>query len=138
MISLPGTRDHDDRTERSRWPEYATGFRELLIQAGLYHDPKKQMTRNTKSLRVTGICLQLDRNPDASWRHFEDWCRTSERQLRECYNQLHPEASAAHIAGKGNRPKVIGPWGEGWVIPSFFPRVTYSPSELLKRTFNRD
>jgi len=39
------------------------GFRELLKSLDLYTDPSSGMTRNTKSLRVTGINLRLLKNP---------------------------------------------------------------------------
>lgn len=111
--------------------DHEVAFRDLLKQAGLYVEPKTQMTRNTKSLRVTGICLQLARNPAASWRDLGEWCRTSEEMLQQCYNQLHPLASAARVAGKGKKPAPKA-WDADWTIPAHILSDMNAKAKALK------
>ena len=85
---------------------HETGFRSLLKAAHLYHDLKSGMTRNTKSCRVTGICLRLENNPNVALRDIARWARTSVAIAEAYYDQIHPEASAARVAGfKTQEPK---------------------------------
>ena len=75
-------------------------FRELLKSLDLYTDPSSGMTRNTKSLRVTGINLRLLKNPGVPLNDLRKWCRTSIVQIQHFYDQAHPETSAARVAGR--------------------------------------
>ena len=75
-------------------------FRELLKSLDLYIDPSSGMTRNTKSLRVTGINLRLLKNPGVPLNDLRKWCRTSIVQIQHFYDQAHPETSAARVAGR--------------------------------------
>ena len=81
------------------------GFRELLKSLDLYTDPSSGMTRNTKSLRVTGINLRLLKNPGVSLNDLRKWCRTSIVQIQHFYDQAHPETSAARVAGRSESSK---------------------------------
>ena len=54
-----GDRPDDTLFRYNHEPE----FRELLKSLDLYTDPSSGLTRNTKSLRVTGINLRLLKNP---------------------------------------------------------------------------
>jgi integrase len=92
----------DDKLFRYNHEE---GFRELLKSVDLYTDPSSGMTRNTKSLRVTGINLRLLKNPNVSLNDLRKWCRTSIVQIQNFYDQAHPETSAARVAGRSGSPK---------------------------------
>ena len=81
------------------------GFRKLLKSLNLYTDPKSGLTRNTKSLRVTGINLRLTKNPTVSLNDLRKWCRTSIVQIETFYDQLHPEMSAGRVAGGSTEKK---------------------------------
>ena len=81
------------------------GFRELLKSLDLYTDPSSGMTRNTKSLRVTGINLRLLKNPGVPLNDLRKWCRTSIVQIQHFYDQAHPETSAARVAGRTESSK---------------------------------
>jgi hypothetical protein len=80
-------------------------LRELLKSLDLYTDPSSGMTRNTKSLRVTGINLRLLKNPGVSLNDLRKWCRTSIVQIQHFYDQAHPESSAARVAGRSESSK---------------------------------
>ena len=84
---------------------HEAGFRELLKSLNLYTDQKSGLTRNTKSLRVTGINLRLTKNPTVSLNDLRKWCRTSVVQIQHFYDQLHPETSAARVAGGSTAKK---------------------------------
>ena len=84
---------------------HEAGFRELLRSLELYDDPKTGMTRNTKSLRVTGLCLRLHKNPSVSLNDLRKWARTSVVQIEKFYDQLTPELSAGRVAGGGTKRK---------------------------------
>ena len=81
------------------------GFRELLKSLDFYTDPSSGMTRNTKSLRVTGINLRLLKNPGVPLNDLRKWCRTSIVQIQHFYDQAHPETSAARVAGRSESSK---------------------------------
>ncbi len=81
------------------------GFRDLLKSLDLYTDPSSGMTRNTKSLRVTGINLRLLKNPGVPLNDLRKWCRTSIVQIQHFYDQAHPETSAARVAGRTESSK---------------------------------
>lgn len=81
------------------------GFRALLQSLELYRDAKTGMTRNTKSLRVTGINLRWIKNPTVAINDMRKWARTSTEQLERVYDQLHPAASAARVAGGNGKTK---------------------------------
>ena len=84
---------------------HEAGFRKLLKSLNLYTDPKSGMTRNTKSLRVTGINLRLTKNPTVSLNDLRKWCRTSIVQIQTFYDQLHAEMSAGRVAGGSTEKK---------------------------------
>jgi hypothetical protein len=92
----------DDKLFRYNHEE---GFRELLKSVGLYTDPSSGLTRNTKSLRVTGINLRLLKNPSVPLNDLRKWCRTSIVQIQSFYDQAHPETSAARVAGRSGSSK---------------------------------
>ena len=81
------------------------GFRDLLKSLDLYTDALSGMTRNTKSLRVTGINLRLIKNPGVPLNDLRKWCRTSIVQIQNFYDQAHPETSAARVAGRSTPSK---------------------------------
>ena len=78
---------------------HEAGFRALLQSLELYVDPHTGMTRNTKSLRVTGINFRLLKNPHVSLNDMRKWARTSVVQLEQFYDQNNPQISAANVAG---------------------------------------
>ena len=81
------------------------GFRELLKSLDLYTDPSSGMTRNTKSLRGTGINLRLLKNPGVPLNDLRKRCRTSIVQIQHFYDQAHPETSAARMTGRSESSK---------------------------------
>ena len=80
------------------------GMKELLIAAGLRADEDGH-TRDSKSLRQTGISMRFDRGPaNIDYRDMAKWARTSPAMIVSFYDQTHPEASAGRIAGYRNQP----------------------------------
>lgn len=79
------------------------GMKQLLKDASLYEyrDPftGELFTRDRKSLRPTGITLQLDRVQNVSYRDIADWARTSPSMILDYYDQAHPGHSVARIIG---------------------------------------
>ena len=79
------------------------GMKRLLKDAGLYEyrDPRtgRQITRDRKSLRPTGITLRLDKGDNLSHRDVAKWARTSVQMVADFYDQAHPEHTAARVAG---------------------------------------
>jgi integrase len=96
-----GDRPEDKLFRYNHEPE----FRELLKSLDLYTDPSSGMSRNTKSLRVTGINLRLLKNPGVPLNDLRKWCRTSIVQIQHFYDQAHPESSAARVAGRSESSK---------------------------------
>lgn len=86
--------------------DHEVGCRALLQSLNLYTDPQSGLTRNTKSLRVTGINLRLLKNPSVSLNDVRKWARTSILQIQQFYDQLHPETSAARVAGGSTARRV--------------------------------
>ena len=84
--------------------DHEEGFRDLLQTLQLYHDPRTGMTRNTKSLRVTGFNIRLKKNPRISLNDLRTWGRTSVEKIEEFYDQLDKEFKVARVAG-GNVKK---------------------------------
>lgn len=82
------------------------GMKQLLKDAALYEyrDPftGEVFTRNRKSLRPTGITLQLDRVENVSYRDIADWARTSPSMILDYYDQSHPGRNVAKILGFRN------------------------------------
>jgi hypothetical protein len=75
------------------------GMKELLTAAELRTD-KDGRTRDSKSLRQTGISLRLDLGPaNPDYRDIAKWARTSPAMIVSFYDQTHPKASVARIAG---------------------------------------
>jgi hypothetical protein len=79
------------------------GFRDLLQSLDLYVESKTGLTRNTKSLRVTGINFRWIKNPGVAINDMRKWARTSTEQLEQVYDKLHPQVSAARVAGGSRR-----------------------------------
>lgn len=88
--------------------DHEAGFRQLLQSLELYIDPATEMTRNTKSLRTTGMCLRLTKNPQVSLNDLRKWARTSVVQIEKFYDQLTPELSAGRVAGGGRKSSAKG------------------------------
>lgn len=84
---------------------HEASFRSLLKDAGLYYDNETKMTRNTKCLRTTGICLRIENNPMVSRRDLADWARTSEEMIEKFYDQVKPDITAQRVAGIATAPR---------------------------------
>lgn len=102
---LRARREGDRPEDKLFLYDHEPEFRELLKSLNLYTDPSSGMTRNTKSLRVTGINLRLLKNPGVSLNDLRKWCRTSIVQIQHFYDQAHPETSAARVAGRTESSK---------------------------------
>lgn len=74
------------------------GIKELLIKANLRLD-KDGKTRDSKSLRQTGISLRLDLGPNPDYRDIAKWARTSPAMIAAFYDQTHPQQSVERIVG---------------------------------------
>ena len=79
------------------------GIRELLEDAGMRG--KEGITRDSKSLRQTGISLRLEQGPNPDYRDIAKWARTSVTQVARFYDQTHPEDSVKRITGFRELPK---------------------------------
>ena len=97
---LRARREGDRPEDKLFHYDHEPAFRELLKSLDLYTDPSSGMTRNTKSLRVTGINLRMLKNPGVPLNDLRKWCRTSIVQIQHFYDQAHPETSAARVAGR--------------------------------------
>ena len=74
------------------------GMKELLIKAELRADAEGR-TRDSKSLRQTGISLRLDLAPNPDYRDIAKWARTSPAMIASFYDQTHPQQSVERIVG---------------------------------------
>jgi hypothetical protein len=74
------------------------GVKELLIKAELRSD-KDGRTRDSKSLRQTGISMRLDLGPSPDYRDIAKWARTSPAMIAAFYDQTHPQQSVERIVG---------------------------------------
>src|SRR5712692_5837725 len=74
------------------------GMKELLIKAKLRTDADGQ-TRDSKSLRQTGISLRLELGPNPDYRDIAKWARTSPAMIAAFYDQTHPQLSVERIVG---------------------------------------
>ena len=85
----------DDRlfTENHR-----EGIKELLTRADLRVNADGR-TRDSKSLRQTGISLRLDLGPNPDYRDIAKWARTSPSMIASFYDQTHPQLSVERIVG---------------------------------------
>lgn len=81
------------------------GMKELLIAAGLSATPEGR-TRDSKSLRPTGISLRLDRGDNLDYRDIARWARTSPAIISSFYDQTHPIDSAVRVAANREKPKI--------------------------------
>src|SRR5712691_5990893 len=79
------------------------GMKELLIKAKLRTDPNGH-TRDSKSLRQTGISLRLELGPNPDYRDIAKWARTSSPMIAAFYDQTHPQLSVERIVGFRKRP----------------------------------
>lgn len=80
------------------------GMKELLIKAKLRTDADGQ-TRDSKSLRQTGISLRLELGPNPDYRDIAKWARTSPAMIAAFYDQTHPQLSVERIVGFRKQPK---------------------------------
>jgi hypothetical protein len=80
------------------------GMKELLIKANLRIDDDGR-TRDSKSLRQTGISLRLDLGPNPDYRDIAKWARTSPAMIAAFYDQTHPQQSIERIVGFRKRSK---------------------------------
>ena len=80
------------------------GIKELLIKANLRVDPRGR-TRDSKSLRQTGISLRLDLGPNPDYRDIAKWARTSPAMIASFYDQTHPQQSVERIVGFRKRTR---------------------------------
>jgi hypothetical protein len=78
------------------------GMKEALIAAGLRTDAQGK-TRDSKSLRQTGISLRLDLGPNPDYRDIAKWARTSPAMIAAFYDQTHPQSSVERIVGFRSR-----------------------------------
>ncbi len=74
------------------------GMKELLEKAGLRTDSEGR-TRDSKSLRQTGISLRLELGPNPDYRDIAKWARTSPAMIAAFYDQTHPRSSVERIVG---------------------------------------
>jgi hypothetical protein len=79
------------------------GMKELLIKAKLRTDADGQ-TRDSKSLRQTGISLRLELGPNPDYRDIAKWARTSPAMIAAFYDQTHPQLSVERIVGFRKNP----------------------------------
>lgn len=79
--------------------DHEEGLRDLLKSVDLYHDTRTGMTRNSKSLRVTGFNLRIHKNPRLSLNDLRTWGRTSVEKLEEFYDQTDKAVKVARVAG---------------------------------------
>ena len=79
------------------------GVKELLIKAGLRTDAEGR-TRDSKSLRQTGISLRLELGPNPDYRDIAKWARTSPAMIAAFYDQTHPQLSVERIVGFRKHP----------------------------------
>ena len=95
---------------RLRWPDSTNsvsdvpGTIQLLIKANLRVDPRGR-TRDSKSLRQTGISLRLDLGPNPDYRDIAKWARTSPAMIASFYDQTHPQQSVERIVGFRKRTR---------------------------------
>ena len=78
------------------------GMKELLIAAKLRVSADGR-TRDSKSLRQTGISLRLDLSPSANYRDIAKWARTSPAMIATFYDQAHPQQSVERIVAAPQR-----------------------------------
>jgi hypothetical protein len=77
--------------------QHREGMKKLLNAVGLRSDAKTGRTRDSKSLRPTGISLRLDESRTPSYRDVAKWARTSPAMIFAFYDQTHREQSAERI-----------------------------------------
>jgi hypothetical protein len=78
--------------------KHRDGMRELLMEADLRANVDG-ITRDSKSLRQTGISMRLDLGKSPDYRDIAKWARTSVGQIGRFYDQSHPEQSVERITG---------------------------------------
>ncbi len=78
--------------------EHRQGIKDLLIEAGL-RENEEGRTRDSKSLRQTGISLRLELGPNPDYRDIAKWARTSPAMIASFYDQTHPQSSVERIVG---------------------------------------
>jgi hypothetical protein len=78
--------------------QHREGIKELFIVAGVRTDAEGR-TRDSKSLRQTGISLRLELGPNPDYRDIAKWARTSPAMIAAFYDQTHPQQSVERIVG---------------------------------------
>jgi hypothetical protein len=78
--------------------QHREGIKELFIAAGVRTDAEGR-TRDSKSLRQTGISMRLERGDNPEYRDIAKWARTSPGMIAAFYDQTHPQHSVERIVG---------------------------------------
>jgi hypothetical protein len=78
--------------------QHREGIKELFI-AGKVREDEEGRTRDSKSLRQTGISLRLELGPNPDYRDIAKWARTSPAMIAAFYDQTHPKSSVERIVG---------------------------------------
>src|SRR5262249_30887133 len=78
--------------------EHRDGMRELLIEADL-RMTADSTSRDSKSLRQTGISMRLELGPNIDYRDIAKWARTSPGMIGKFYDQTHPKESVQRVTG---------------------------------------
>jgi hypothetical protein len=84
--------------------KHTDGMRELLEEAGLRFNDD-MTSRDSNSLRQTGISMRLDLGPSPDYRDIAKWARTHPMEIARFYDQTHPHDSVERIAGFRPRPE---------------------------------
>ena len=84
--------------------KHRDGMRELLIDADLRLNADG-ISRDSKSLRQTGMSMRLDLGPSPDYRDIAKWARTGVGQIGKFYDQTHPKASVERVTGFRKVPK---------------------------------
>lgn len=95
MVKERGEAGDDDKLFAE---EHREGIKELFKLAGL-RENADGMTRDSKSLRQTGISLRLELGPNPDYRDIAKWARTSPAMIASFYDQTHPRQSVERIIG---------------------------------------
>lgn len=85
-------------TDKLFLEKHRDGMRELLVAAGL-RENVDGISRDSKSLRQTGISMRLELGPSPDYRDIAKWARTSVTQISQFYDQTHPRSSVERVTG---------------------------------------
>jgi hypothetical protein len=91
----------DEPKQHPEWKlfrnHHRDGFRELLKAAGLRTPDGSGRLRNLKSLRPTGISIQLDVPAQPNYIDIAAWARTSPEMIFKYYDQRHHNDKIARV-----------------------------------------